>query len=165
MPNIEKNISSHNKKILKPTENIQHDGKPKQTKLCNCRNKSSCPLDNNCLQKCVIYQAAVKHNNNIDTYIGVTENEFKTQYNAHISSFKLENKRTATTLSEHIWNLKTHKKDYNITWSVISKTTPYNPNKKTCNLCIEESYQTLKKKPSLNRNIDLLKSQHRKNIY
>ena len=32
-----------------------------------------------------------------EIYIGLTENTFKTDYNGHISSFKNENKRNATT--------------------------------------------------------------------
>ena len=44
-----------------------------------------------------------------ETYIGLTENVFKTGFNLHKSSFKLEHKITTTTLSDHIWKLKKKK--------------------------------------------------------
>ena len=51
--------------------------------------------DGRCLNKCVVYKTMVIDNQ--ETYIGLTENEFKTSFNLHKSSFKLEHKRTATT--------------------------------------------------------------------
>ena len=47
-----------------------------------------------------------------DTYIGITENEFKTRYNQHTSSCRLNHKKTATTLSEFIWKLKETKTEF-----------------------------------------------------
>ena len=64
--------------------------------------------DGKCLTKCVVYKATVTEidTKKQETYIGLTENEFKTRFNLHKSSFKLEHKRTTTTLSDHIWKLK-----------------------------------------------------------
>ena len=59
-----------------------------------------------------------------DSYIGVKENEFKTRYNKHISSFKLEHRLSSTTLSEHIWNLKKSKMDHTIEWEILDKAYP-----------------------------------------
>ena len=61
-----------------------------------------------CLAICIVYKATVTEttSNNQETYIGLTENEFKTRFNLHKSSFKLEHKRTSTTFSEHVWKLK-----------------------------------------------------------
>ena len=44
----------------------------------------------NCLQPSVIYQATVirKDNNTTETYIGLTENDFKTRYRNHTASFR-----------------------------------------------------------------------------
>ena len=55
-------------------------------------------------KKGVVYQATVvqKHTNQKDTYVGITENEFKTRYNQHTSSFRLLHKNSTITLSEHI---------------------------------------------------------------
>ena len=41
MTNLKQNIDSHNKSIL-------HDKKDEQTKSCNCRKPSDCPLAGNC---------------------------------------------------------------------------------------------------------------------
>ena len=78
---------------------------PQNDKLFNCRQKNCCLLDGKCLTKCVVYKATVTETNSKkqETYIGLTENEFKTKFNLQKSLFKLEHKRTTTTLSEHIW--------------------------------------------------------------
>ena len=78
--------NNHNKAILSK-EKI----KKKQIKLCYCRNRTLCPLQGNCLQKGVVYQATVTQTNTMreDIYIGITENEFKTRDNQHTSSFRL----------------------------------------------------------------------------
>ena len=105
LPNVKQTISNNNHRLLqlhKMKESTQ------DSKLCNCRQKNSCPLDGKCLTKCVVHKATVTEttSNNQETYIGLTENEFKTIFNLHKSSFKLEHKRTSTTLSEHVWKLK-----------------------------------------------------------
>ena len=140
MPNIMNVISTHNKATIARTDsNKQIDDNHKS---CNCRAKSQCPLDNKCLTSELIYQATVtRHDNNSDdTYIGLTANTFKSRYSGHISSFKNKERRKATTLSEHIWNLKDMNVKYSIKWKVISKAKPYSISSKKCNLCTEEKY-------------------------
>ena len=77
-------------------------------KTCNCRQKNTCPLDGNCLQSSVIYQATVtrKDNNTTETYIGLTENDFKTRYINHTASFRHAKHRNSTERIKHIWTLK-----------------------------------------------------------
>ena len=76
-------------------------------KTCNCRQKNTCPLDGNCLQSSVIYQAIVtRRDNTTETYIGLTENDFKTRYRNHTTSFRHAKHRNSTELSKHIWTLK-----------------------------------------------------------
>ena len=82
MNNTKQIIENHNKRFL--TASIQADDTAAATtinnKTCNCRQKNACPLDGNCLQPSVIYQATVtrKDNDTTETYIGLTENDFKT---------------------------------------------------------------------------------------
>ena len=83
-----------------------------------------------------------------DTYTGITENEFKTRYNQHTSSFRLNHKKSATTLSEFIWKLKESKTEYHLSWDVIERAQPYSAATNRCNLCIAEKYFILKTKPS-----------------
>ena len=66
-----------------------------------------------------------------DTYIGVTENEFKTRYNQHTSSFKLEHRLSTTHLYEHIWKLKKSKIDQTVKWEILDKALPYSASTET----------------------------------
>ena len=72
------------------------------------------------------------------TYLEVIENEFKTRYNQHISSFKLEHRLSTTPLSEHIWALKKSKTDHTIQWEILDKAIPYSASTWRCNLCIAD---------------------------
>ena len=54
MKNLEAVIKSHNSKILRKVV------LEKSEKKCNCRNKEKCPLNRECLVKCVVYKATVK---------------------------------------------------------------------------------------------------------
>ena len=111
--------------------------------------KSSCPLDGKCLTKCVVYKAKITEatSNNQETYIGLTENEFKTRFNLHKSSFKLENKRTSTTLSDHVWKFENKDINFNIKWEVFKKVKPFAPSDK---VCLQEKLSLLRSAPYLN---------------
>ena len=60
-----------------------------------------------CQTKAVLYQAAEMNETTkeVQTYVGLTENTFKTRYLNHTSSFHNKSKRKATELSKHIWKL------------------------------------------------------------
>ena len=93
-PNVKQTISNNNHRLLQLHRMKESN---QDSKLCNCRQKkNSFPLDGKCLTKCVVCKATVTKttSNNQETYIGLTENEFKTRFNLHKSSFKLEHKRT-----------------------------------------------------------------------
>ena len=51
---------------------------------CNCRQKNTCPLNGNCLQSSVIYQATVKRsdNNTSETYMNLTTGSVERSKNA-----------------------------------------------------------------------------------
>ncbi len=114
----------------------------KDNKTCNCRRKDTCPLNGNCLQKSVIYQATVtrQDNNTTESYVGLTENEFKTRYRNHTSSFRHTKHRHSTELSKYIWTLKDKDIDYTISWKILSSCRSYNSSSKRCNLCIKEKF-------------------------
>ena len=122
-PNLAKNISTHNHKILNPK-------KPDENKkTCNCRGKTICPVNGICLQKNVIYQATVTQpqENIVETYIGLTAKTFRERWNGHNSNFRTEANKKATKLSSHIWKLKNEDKNYNITWKFVSQAKPFSP--------------------------------------
>ena len=104
-----------------------------------------------CLTKCVVYKATVTEttSNNQETHIGLTENEFKTRFNLHKSSFKLEHKRTSTTLSDHVWKLKKKNIKFNISWQVVKRVKPFAPSNKVCGLCLQEKLSILRSAPSI----------------
>ena len=140
-------IDNHNKRIL--TASIQIDDTATaaaatidNNKTCNCRQKNTCPLDGNCLQSSVIYQATVtrKDNNTTETYIGLTENDFKTRYRNHTASFRHAKHRNSTELSKHIWTLKDNNIEHFICWRILSSHSPYNSSSKRCNLFLKEKF-------------------------
>ena len=77
LPNFSSIINSHNKKII--NNNI-----PKPSALtCNCRSKTSCPLNGDCLQSSLVYickAGAPNITENYPHYTGLTENTFKDQF-------------------------------------------------------------------------------------
>ncbi len=163
MPNIKQIISTHNKAVLKKCE-----PKPNlNPRTCNCRNNTMCPLDNKCMTPSVVYQATVKRHdtNTEETYVGLTEHSFKTRYNGHMSSFKNNENKHATALSEYIWTLKDKNVQYSLKWKILSKAKPYSTSNKLCNLCIEEKYFIIHRPDlsSLNKRNELVSAcRHRK---
>ena len=81
MQNMGNIITKHNNKLL-----FQSFEQP--TRMCNCRDEASCPMDGNCLQKCFVYQAQVGSANSRNYYLRTSGDEFKTRYNDHSSSGK-----------------------------------------------------------------------------
>ena len=69
------------------------------------------------------------------TYVGLTENSFKTRYSNHKSSFRDPNKRLSTEL-KHIWRLIHPKIGFSLTWKILKQVAPCNP----ANLCLWEKY-------------------------
>ena len=97
MLNIKNIVDAHNKKLLKkPNETTQ------QEKTCNCRKKEECPLGNKCLTRSVIYQATVETNEGKQTYIGMTDTEFKMRFRNHKQSFEKVKYENQTELSKYV---------------------------------------------------------------
>ena len=138
MPNIGSVISQHNKALLSRA----NQNSPSTTKTCNCHNKDVCPLAGKCLTKSLVYQATVKREDNMkqETYIGLTENSFKSRHSNHVISFRNANKKHATELSKYISQLKDLNVQYSISWKIIKQCKPYSKNTKRCNLCLHEKF-------------------------
>ena len=101
MPNVKNVIDGHNKKIR--DESKKNKEQESQEKTCNCRKPADCPLNGQCLTKSVIYQATVttEDDGSKETYIGLTKNTFKEQFNGHKTTFRHSNKRNNTELSKY----------------------------------------------------------------
>ena len=78
--NMKSVISSHNKNVLS-----NFNSSTQQPDTCNCRKKPDCPLEGECLQSNVIYQATVTTAMATATYVGLATN-FKESYRNHQSS-------------------------------------------------------------------------------
>ncbi len=157
MPNMKTIISSHNKKLL--SQKTQTPAPTQQPKTCNCRKKKECPLEGQCLQTNVIYQATVTTQTTTETYVGLATN-FKERYRNHKTSFRHENRRNETELSKHIWSLKDANKPFYLKWKVLQKSKAYSNINKKCNLCLLEKFIIICKKDlcTLNKRNELASS-------
>ena len=154
-PNMSQAISSHNKKILATSATPQEVNNPNQ---CNCRRPTDCPLDNKCLEECIVYEAKVTSNEGCKLYLGSTEASFKTRFTQHKASLANADKSSATALSKHVWDLKTRGISHEIKWRIVSKCKPYKCGSRRCDLCLTEKFEILKadKAEYLNRNSELM---------
>ena len=105
-------ITKHNNKLL-----FQSFEQP--VRMCNCRDKSSCPMDGNCLLKCFAYQAQVGSKNSRKHYLGKPEGKFKTRYNNDTISFRNKDYGKGTELSKNVWKLKDKSKGFTMKYTYI----------------------------------------------
>ena len=94
--NIGSIISVHNRNILNPI--VKSYG-------CNCRVKSSCPLNSECLTPKIIYRAEVSNDayNDKTFYFDLTDTPFKESYRNHTRGFKHKKYENSTKLAKYIW--------------------------------------------------------------
>ena len=71
-------------------------------------------------------QATVKHEDQVETYIGLTATTFKSRWAGHKTSFKHQKHQNSTTLSQYIWKLKNEQKTFTLTWKFVSRA-PHSP--------------------------------------
>ena len=134
-PNIKTIIQAHNTKTLQ--KHIQQEPNKETKANCNCRNKNTCPLENECNSGPIVYQATFSDKTETEhIYIGSTQN-FKERHANHKASFKDERKKHATTLSTHIWELGLGP-DPNIKWSILKRGNIYKKGGRYCDLCLTE---------------------------
>ena len=131
-----------NCKILNNKEDVQE-------KECDCKRKykNNCPLQGQCQQKSVIYQADVYSNNQVKTYFGSTKNEFKTRFLQHMSSFNRRPLKSSTSLAKYVWQLSSKNIPYEIKWSIKARAHAFSSGSKKCDLCISEKLTILKADP------------------
>ena len=129
----------------------------------NCRDKAKWLVGNNCLKANVVYKATAQHENKTSMYMGMTENTFKTRNTLHKSSLKHNKNRSQTELSNLIWSMKDSIIPYELTWEIIDRAKPYQPGKRTCNLCLAEKFHILMGELLINKKTKLLnKCPHRR---
>ena len=99
-PSMKQLIDGHNKAILKKDNQPVQD---QNVKACNCRNKNDCPLQGECLQKEIVYQATVTAHEEKETYVGLTATAFKTRWRNHQMPFKHEKKPFSSPEPRILW--------------------------------------------------------------
>ena len=131
---MQKIITSRNAQILSTEEQV--------TRTCNCRKSNPCPLEGNCLEKNIVYNATVTQENGTkDTYIGNTT-DFKKRLAVHTQSFN-SIQVSQTALSNHIHKLKSKNIKYSVTWKRIDRGFPFSPVTNECHLCTKEKFNIL----------------------
>ena len=136
MNNVKNIISKHNTRIIRKSQ-------PQviNTTNCNCRNKETCPLQNKCMSKDVVYKATISACNTNDTkrYMGMTSHTFKERFRNHMKSFNHKKNSNETELSKYVWHLKENNTDFTIKWSIIKNSISYTGGSKRCNLLRKNS--------------------------
>ena len=92
--------------ITKQKNKILNKKVESHERLCNCRDKPNCPMDGNCLKKCLVYKVQVNSVRETKYYLGTAEDTFKTRHSNHKKSFKHRMYEKETELSKYIWKLK-----------------------------------------------------------
>ena len=127
-------INQHNRKILRP--------EPTPAR-CKCRDPSSCPLPGKCTTDKLVYRATVTTATNSETYVGLTAGQFKDRYYKHEGDFRDPERRTATELASHIWDLKDSNTQYNIQWEIVKRANPFSHTSNRCDLCLAEKIEII----------------------
>ena len=170
LPNLYRRISGINKMKLYGKKS----GSKAAKAGCNCRDKSNCPVPDNCLAKNVIYEATVTAGRSEDMlkgdipgkwtrrYIGSSV-EFKKRFYSHTSDIK--NQKRTTALANYITDLKEAESHYQIEWKILSQNLNTHDGK-SCQLCQREKFLILfdKKGNLLNKKNEICSNcRHTKN--
>ena len=124
---------------------------------CSCRNKQICPLNGNCLERSLVYEAELITPQDKFHYVGLTEGTFKDRMYKHNTSFNHNRYINSTELSKKIWELKEKHINYDVNWKIVKKASAYSGGK-TCDLCLTEKHVILtsKSKNLLNTRNELI---------
>ena len=136
MENIKNIISKHNSSIIKGAQSAPPP--------CEC--EDVCPVDGECQQTGIVYQATIHlPNNKVEKYIGLTERKFEDRFKEHTRSFEVRKAKNSTTLSKKIWKLKEQRLPLEISWKILKKAKPYQSGDTHCQLCLTEIYMIMYK--------------------
>ena len=148
MPNMI--IKSHNARLLSKGNGNR--------KACSCRNKIQCPLDGNCMQTFLVYEAEVITEAEKFRYIGLCEGDFKTRFNTHKSTFRNLKYCYSTELSKRICARKDTNVEYAVNWKILQTPPARRCGSSRCRLCLSEKHHiiTAKKANLLNKCNELM---------
>ena len=132
-------INRHNKTLL------AKNGKTNTTssKTCNCRVKTNCPLQGNCLVESIVYQTTLE-SSDVPKILRELPTTFKARFYNHNQSFTHPKKRHAIKLSKAVWKEKDRGLSPKIAWQITKQAATYSNRARSCNLCLEEKLAILK---------------------
>ena len=111
------------------------------TNSCNCRTKSTCPLNGQCqdiIDKCTVSTSV----NSDKVYSGIAEGDFKKRFYNHTKSFRNKRYTNDTSLSKYMWEIKEkHQENPSLKWSIAKSVPAYSNIKKNCFLCLREKLE------------------------
>ena len=148
MPNMRREISKHNNKILNPNG---ENGAAVQKELydCNCRpcyRRETCKVmpGIGCQVNNVVYKATVTRadTSQVETYTGSTAQTIKGRFNGHMSDIR-HPENSGTCLSKYIHKLTGRGTGYTLKWEILKKAPPWNPISNICRLCVLEKHHIL----------------------
>ena len=161
--NIAAKISSHNKSTISKTK---EENGTEQDRLCNCRKKEECPLNNECLRSNIVYRAKVTTEDATKEYIGCTSNTFKERYTTHKQGFNHAKYAKRCELTKYIQQCKSEEKQFNIQWDILDSVRGKFV-REQCKLCITETMRInehLRRTQLLNSG-SVNKCPHERNLY
>ena len=148
MPNMRRQISKHNNKILNPNG---ENGAAVQEELygCNClplKIRRTCKVmpGIGCQVANVVYKATVTRadTSQVETYTGSTAQTIKDRWRGHDSDIR-HPERSGTCLSKYIHKLSGQGVGYTLRWEILMRAPPWHPISNICRLCTLEKHHIL----------------------
>ena len=140
LPNMNAKLNQHNKSVLQekpiPVSSIG--------KTCNCRKNIICPMNGNCLDKNVLYEAAITcnlPNYKPKIYKGICATTWKERFANHNKAFNNARYQTDSELAMEVWRIKRNNMQFNIKWKKVRNFPSYTPESKKCFLCMNEKLE------------------------
>ena len=123
-------ISYHNKQVLKPE--IESYG-------CNCRDRDSCPMENQCLTPQIVYRADVSNNKDNETVLLWPDQKHHLRIDMVTTRglSYMSNTKMRLKLLKYIWDLTSSHKVPTIKWYIVRKMHR-SAKSDFCKLCLTE---------------------------
>ena len=132
--NISNIISSRNKRLIK--------NNAPNTKPCNCRTKSTWPLNGQVSNSGRNLQITVLTSVNPDkVYLGTAEGDFRKCYYNHVKFFRNKRYTNDASLSRYIWVIKEHQEKPSLKWSIVKSVPAYSNITKKCLACLHKKLE------------------------